>query len=206
MGRVEYTQDSPGGSRAVTNANATFAELATQSTALSRENFAEEGLDRRVFGTDPSTSIPFTLIFIDGTQTITPPTSFDTLVIGPRTFRSGAITLVANESMRLRFRCGFLSTSGTPGLQPSKLLQMRWGFQVTGGGVAGILASTRFKEPGPTSTTDGTFGSLCTTTVLVGPLTLDFVEVQIQYTPSGAPTDVQFESAVMWGTTFHLVS
>lgn len=207
MARVTYTPIQPGDAQ-VTGPNATFTAIGTQTTNVDAQNFAEEGLDARVFESEIQAEEAFTP---KGDQTNTtmalPAASAWTTVVFVSTFRTGAISVAANERLRVIFRLEFYSDGAQDGIPIDTDVQLRWRKSV--GGVASVIGTTRRIVPATASSPDpvpsGAPARLGMMTVIDGPVELEWVEVEIRDASAAANTVQSFGSG-MYGTIFKRVT
>lgn len=206
MARVEYTPLATGASTAA-DVNAIFTAIGNQSSTIDAGNYAEEGLDERVFETEvqaASAFAPITETTRGRTQALT--SSWATLDPGGATsFRTGAITVGTNERLYVVLRLELLTDSKQAGLPDGGDFQTRWRQSVAAS--PSVVGTTRRNK------VDGVDIGLATgipvhmshQILLDGPLTLDWIEVQIS-DQSGNDVTVQFGDVAMYGMIYKRVT
>jgi hypothetical protein len=207
VGRVEYTPLTTGASTA-SDVNAVFSAIQTQSSTIDAENYAEEGFDERVFETEVQAAsgfAPITETTRGRTQALT--TSWATVDPGgATTFQTGGITVGTNERLYAVIYIELFSDSKQEGIPTNGDIQTRWRQSV--GASPSVVGTTRRWYADSTNTALKSSGAPAMWShqiVLDGPLTLDWVEVQIS-DQSGNDVTVQYGDVAMHGMIFKRVT
>jgi hypothetical protein len=200
MARITWTPLTEASIRDAATTNAIFDQIETQTTNLDEDNFREGGLDHVPFETDVASRKAFVPIIHSGPSDLVTPAAFATLNVGAINFQTGAITLEANERLVLRFSAQLVtSTTPTYGLPANADLNVR--LRQFSNAVAAVLPGSN-----STYTAGATYGievGVDTMGVINGPLSLDWVEVQVSE-PAGLTT--RWGSAVFSGHIYRRVT
>jgi len=197
VARVVYVPIAQGLSSS-SDANAIFSAVATQTTNVDGDQWAEEGLDARAFESDIQSASGFTPVVHNATNTQALSTTWATLDPGGTgAFRTGAITLGSNEVLRVRFRGELLSNGSNPGLPIGCGLQIRIRRSV-GGGPLAIASTVRSYFASGSEDLEARISTIAS---VDGPLSLDWVEVEIS-DQGGFSRTAQLGRCALWGTIF----
>lgn len=208
MGRVEHTP-IPVGPAVAADADAIFAAVAAQTTNLEEGNFAEESLDRRSLESEVQAEQAFAPKTESGTGVQALTTTWATLnaTSSPSSYRTGAIALGANERLRVVLRVEFESDAVQDGIPMGGDVQLRWRKQVSG--TPSVIGTIRRVHPAigsaPLGTLTGVPSRISHQCVIVGPASLDWVEVEIS-DQSGTAVTVQVGDATMTGMIYKRVT
>ena len=184
------------------NATLDLLQIDTASTLVDGTNFREEGLDRGAFDSADRHWAQQAFLPLAAQNaalhTFAVPT---TLVMGAVQFRTGAITLVAGDILRVRAQA-FLTTvpGAAPGIPAASIAAIQLQDNVTGPGTTAIASSLRKRG----TDANGAHASMTTWASWVGPLALNWVELVAWEVAAGA--QLQFANTVMMGVIFKRVS
>jgi len=183
MSRFTYTPLVSGDTRAASQVNTIYAAFESAGASLNAFNLAEEGIDRSRF--DLSLPMPGRVeaAVMDGanrtTMTNTGLGSWANLVLGGSTIQSGAITLVANDILRIRALVALESTvSGGQGLEGMFGMVIA---RVESGVTTRIVSTERYHTKASTDTIN--HETLRSLHAIEGPATID--NIKIMYTCPG---------------------
>lgn len=185
MARPVFDPIRPGDPRGIDGFQTPFEALVTASGALETDSFAEQGLGRQQLASPPAEllwSIEQDVIENQGLPDslgVWQPQALQWPTAAPVVFRSGAISLVAGDVLRIRFRVHLVTRVGISqaGIPPSGLFGARIGYRTAAGLETFIDGSQRYLRA---LSTNPAHGTVKTTDILVGPLELDWVQVSWQ--------------------------
>lgn len=203
MARVVYIP-IPIGTSDSAAVNTIFGAIATQTGAADALNFGEEGLDKRALEANIQSERAFAPIVHNTVNTQALTAAFVTMDPGATvSFRTGPIALLANETLRVRFRGELLSDGTNFGLLLDTHFEVRLRWSVAA--VPSVFASSLRRYHARTApATQDRETRLDSFMRLVGPLSLDWVEVEVS-DQSGNDLTVQFGRATLVGTIFKRV-
>lgn len=177
MARVDYTPIKEGDLRDTKDINAIFDAIAAESANVTRENWAEEGLDQSAFVASSQGRKAFPPVKVTVAGNVTPGVALVPLVIGAVTVNAiGPFVLAANERMLFKFRAQYVSIPGTPGIPVGQRVEIQ--LQYDSGGPVVVPATNRAERP----TSLGVDKTVSTMHVIDGPLTVASVEVRCAIT------------------------
>jgi len=207
MGRVDYTPLRVGSATAA-DFNAITSAAAAQTANVDRENWAEEGLDERVFEDDIVSGSAFPKIVHNTIAAQGLIASFITLDPGGALpFRTGPFTTGAGERVRVRWKMDFLSDPTRDGVPLTGNVEVQLAFSVSA--VVGVINSTlRAMQPFATEASRQALNlgqpyRVSCTAWLPSNTSFDWVEVQIRDVAGGIT--VQMGRGTLIGRTFKRV-
>jgi len=177
----------------------------TTAGTIDGDNFREEGLDigAVAVGSYQVRRRAFVAIVSDNTPRVWTATTATVggLVLGAATFQSPGFTIAADETLLLESSVFFdLTPGGTPGIpaDSAALIQLR--YQPSAGAPTVIPGTTRRKG----TDADGVHACMTTFGQLDGPLTLDWVELQV-WEQRGPGNSLYMSNTAMHGAIYHRV-
>lgn len=200
MSRVEYSEIKPGDSGAA-QVNTILSAVATESAGVDGQNVAHGGLDKRAMATNIQSRRAFNPIEDTTTTPIVAPFGPATLVVGATTFRSGAIVLAAGERMRVRACVEYETDLVNPGIPGSNGINFGRADVHIAQSVAAVVTVIA-ESFAPVEAPWDSNPTIMTTAVIDGPVSLDWVEIQIEVPFQHA----QVGSALLYGQIFKGVS
>jgi hypothetical protein len=184
MSRIVTTRIAPGDARSAASVNAQYTAIEAAANALDFTNFTEEGITRWVTGSEePSDNAAH--IDEDTRSGVTMvAAAWATAVFSGTTFRTGALSVLANEKLRIRARMTFESTVAA-GLGLSSLDQVGIRLAYRAGGVTTVKTATVRRDLITASVTGLNHTRLRTQGLINGAIELEWVELQVEYVNAG---------------------
>lgn len=207
MARVIITKPAVGTTSASV-LNTAFTTIATETANVDAENWAEEGLDQRVFEDNVaaiSAGTPYTNETV-ATQALS--TTWAQVNPGVGARLSSIPALAANQKLRLIANIEFLSNGTQSGITDNASVQVRLRKRV--GGVESTISNTTRRVFAATASnpssaaTKGSPARLRMLGVVDGAETLEWAQIEIRST-TGTPT-IQFGEISFHGTIFKRVT
>lgn len=206
MARIIITKPTVGTTSASTLDTA-FTAIATQTANVDSENYAEEGLDQRVFANNVAAVSAGTMYTNETIATQALSTTWAQANPGVGARLSSIPALAANEKLRLIANIEFRSDSTQSGLPDNASVQVRLTKRV--GGVESTISNTtrRLFAATASNPSTGALGAparLRILGVVNGAETLEWAQIEIRST-TGTPT-IQFGEITFYGTIFKRVT